>query len=106
MASSDRFGLGSIKKGMTSFACLVSIHTGSVRLVVFAVDRELGVASEMLQSGSIWNEGLLPILSIHALRCYAEIAALSILLHSLLSRRCINGLLAWGSKAGIFEASV
>ena len=31
------------------------------------------MASEMLQSGSLWNEGLLPILYIQAVRCYAEI---------------------------------
>ena len=50
----------------------------------------------MLQSGSLWNEGLLPILSIQAVRCYAEIAALSISQHSLLSRRCITGVLCLG----------
>ena len=79
---------------------------GSVRLVVFALDRELVVASDMLQSGSLWNEGLLPILSIQAVRCYAEIAALSISHHSLLSRIASTACFAWGSRARIFEASV
>ena len=62
----------------------------SVRLVVFALDRELVVASGKLQSGSLWNEGLLPILSIQAVRCYAEIAAF-VVVTTLHQRRALLG---------------